>query len=127
MFLTSNTVFVLNFGSGSKWLPGTIAKQIDQVMYSVVLEGGREKRVHKDQLRHRLKLTKFPDLEAVLEDDLSIPNPSTVNVDDGPDNRNSHDKSSSATRSQEDGWHRIIMYRIGTSEYYDTKVLLKIL
>ncbi len=68
-------------------------------MYSVVLEDSREKRVHKDQLRHHLKSTKFPDLEAVLEDDLSIANPSTVNCDDGPENRNSHDESSSATRS----------------------------
>ena len=52
-FQEGDTVFVKNFQSGDKWLPGVISKRTGPVSFVVQLSDGRERRCHQDQLQKR--------------------------------------------------------------------------
>ena len=52
-FQEEDTVFVKNFQSGDKWLPGVISKRTGPVSFVVQLSDGRERRCHQDQLQKR--------------------------------------------------------------------------
>ena len=43
-----------NFGAGRRWLPGQVVEMTDPVSFHVLLEDGRYKRCHQDQLRSRV-------------------------------------------------------------------------
>ena len=49
-----DTVFVRNFGTGSRWLPGQIVEVTGPVSFRVLLGDGRRKKCHQDQLRSRV-------------------------------------------------------------------------
>ena len=53
-FRLGDTVFVKNFGAGQRWLPGQIVDVSGPVSFHVLLEDGRRKRCHQDQLRSRV-------------------------------------------------------------------------
>ena len=46
-----DTVFVKNYHSGDKWLPGVIQKKTGPVSFVVKLTDGRVRRCHQDQVR----------------------------------------------------------------------------
>ena len=48
-----DTVFVKNYHSGDKWLPGVIQKKTGPVSFVVKLTDGRVRRCHQDQVRRR--------------------------------------------------------------------------
>ena len=52
-FQEGDTVFVKNFQSGDKWLPGVISKRTGPVSFVVQLSDGCERRCHQDQLQKR--------------------------------------------------------------------------
>ena len=52
-FKKGDDVFVKNFGSGSRWLPGKIVNVTGPVSFHVELEDGRQRRCHLDHLRRR--------------------------------------------------------------------------
>ena len=52
-FKEGDTVFIRNFQSGDKWLPGVICQRTGPVSFVVKLVDGRERRCHQDQLQKR--------------------------------------------------------------------------
>ena len=62
------TVFVKNYGSGQRWLPGTIVQVTGPVSYQMKLEDGRLRR-HQDQLRQRVTA---PDAPTVSDEGLEL-------------------------------------------------------
>ena len=52
-FRIGDTVFVRNYGAGSVWLPAKIVESTGPVSFRVVLEDGRNRCCHQDQLRSR--------------------------------------------------------------------------
>jgi len=52
-FKKGDDVFVKNFGSGFRWLPGKIVNITGPVSFHVELEDGRQRRCHLDHLRRR--------------------------------------------------------------------------
>ena len=54
VFRVGDTVFVKNFGAGRRWLLGQIIEITGPVSFHVLLEDGRPKRCHQDQLRPRV-------------------------------------------------------------------------
>ena len=53
-FRVGDAVFVKNFGAGRRWLLGRIVEMSGPVSFYVLLEDGRRKRCHQDQLRSRV-------------------------------------------------------------------------
>ena len=53
-FRVGDAVSVKNFGAGQRWLPGRIVEVSGPVSCHVLLEDGRRKRCHHDQLRARV-------------------------------------------------------------------------
>ena len=53
-FRVGDTVFMTNFGAGRRWLPGQVVEMSGPVSFHVLLEDGRRKRCHQDQLRSRV-------------------------------------------------------------------------
>jgi len=49
--LFTHRVIPQDFGAGSKWLPAKVVETFDPVSFHVLLEDGRHKRCHQDQLR----------------------------------------------------------------------------
>ncbi len=55
-------MYVKNFESGRRWLPGTIIKETGPVSFYVRLQDdGRQKHCHQDQLRTRVEDSGVPD------------------------------------------------------------------
>ena len=54
VFNVGDAVFVRNSGAGCRWLPGQIVEKTGPVSFRVLLEDGRGKRCHQDQLRARV-------------------------------------------------------------------------
>ena len=50
-FNVGDYVFVKNFQSGDKWLPGVISQKTGPVSFVVQLSNGRERHCHQDQLQ----------------------------------------------------------------------------
>ena len=69
VFSVGETVFVKNYGSGRRWLPGTIVQITGPVSYQVKLEDGRLRRCHQDQLRQRVTA---PDAPTVSDEGLEM-------------------------------------------------------
>ena len=51
IFNVGDYVFVKNFQSGDKWLPGVISQKTGPVSFVVQLSNGRERCCHQDQLQ----------------------------------------------------------------------------
>ena len=63
-FKEGDRVFVKNFQSGEKWLPGVIVKKRGPVSFRVRLSDGQERRCHQDQIRSRtVNVTLEPTIE----------------------------------------------------------------
>ena len=72
-FNIGDPVFLKNFGAGSKWLPGKILETSGPVSFHVILEDGRHKRCHQDQLRPRVVGNGPPEMSQIpLDKDVSI-------------------------------------------------------
>lgn len=54
VFSVGDAVFMRNSGAGCRWLPGQIVEKTRPVSFRVLLEDGRGKRCHQDQLRSRV-------------------------------------------------------------------------
>ena len=61
-------MFIRNFQTGDKWLPGVISKQTGPVSYIVKLTNGCERCCHQDQLQKQI-------VDVTLEDPVQIDNP----------------------------------------------------
>ena len=71
-FRVGDAVFVRNYSTGNKWLPGRISSSTGPVSFSVQLEDGRERRCHVDQLKRRA-VDDTPDMsEMVLDDTIPL-------------------------------------------------------
>ena len=71
-FRVGDPVFAKNFGAGKRWLPGRITDVTGPASYRVLLEDGRPKRCHQDQLRSRVVEDGNPDT-SVEDSDVSFP------------------------------------------------------
>ena len=84
-FKEGDTVFIRNFQTGNKWVPGVISKKTRPVSFVVQLSDERERRCHQDQLRFR---TFDVTVEELIEtetpsphtEDIELPSPSDTNV-----------------------------------------------
>ena len=52
-FISGDLVFVRNYSTGTKWLPGKVLESHGDVMFTIELEDGRKVRKHTDQLISR--------------------------------------------------------------------------
>ena len=52
-FIVGSLVYIKNFGTGSKWLPGVVVKVTGPVSYVVKLSDGREQKRHVDHMLAR--------------------------------------------------------------------------
>lgn len=52
-WVVGEDVYAMNYGPGSKWLPGKVIGLEGSVVYSIELEDGRKVKRHADQLRSR--------------------------------------------------------------------------
>ena len=86
-FELGNLVFLKNFGRGRRWLRGKITKITGPVSYHVLLDDGRQRRCHQDQLR--LGVIEFNPLSESDEEatsmDLSIPFSSSEEAPTSPE------------------------------------------
>ena len=73
MFRVGDTVFVKNFGAGRRWLLGQIIEITGPVSFHVLLEDGRPKRCHQDQLRSRVVDERDPPDTSQGDPDPSFP------------------------------------------------------
>ena len=81
-FRVGDSVFVRNHGVGSVWLPGKIVRSTGPVSFMVVLEDGRNRRCHQDQLRLRVVSDGPPEMSQISVDaeggvPISVPTPAT--------------------------------------------------
>ena len=67
-FEVGDAIFLKNFGAGARWLPGKIVEKSGPVSYHVVLEDGRRKRCHQDQLRSRIVSDGPPEMSEIAVD-----------------------------------------------------------
>lgn len=74
VFVIGDTVFVKNFSSGYRWLPGEIVKVTGPVSFVVDLEDGRRRRYHQNQIRHRL-VDGTPSTTEVVDESIAFPIP----------------------------------------------------
>ena len=71
-----------NLGAGSKWLPGKIVETSGLVSFHVLLEDGRHKRCHQDQLRPRVVGNRPPHMSLIpLDEDVPISVPIAAELD----------------------------------------------
>ena len=61
-FTVGDSVYVENYGEGSKWLAGKVVKLEGSMMFSVQVEVGRMVRHHKDQVRPRFPKQTVPEV-----------------------------------------------------------------
>ena len=86
MFKIGNKVYYYNHGSGNKWLPGQITKVTGPVSFHVVLDDGRHKRCHQNQLKFReaseMEVDIYHDIPAGSSDTEAVPEvvPSAANT-----------------------------------------------
>ena len=83
VFHVGDTVFVKNFGAGRRWLPGQIVEMTGPVSFRVLLEDGRRKRCHQDQLRSRVVDNEGPDMSCG-DPDSSFPIPGPSSSEESP-------------------------------------------
>ncbi len=70
--------FLKNCGVGLSWLPGEIVETSGPVSFHVLLEDGRLKRCHQDQLRPRVVGDGSPEMSQISVDEsipICLPNP----------------------------------------------------
>ena len=67
-FRVGDSIFLKNYGAGSGWLPGKIIQRSGPVSFQVLLEDGRRKRCHQDQLRPRVVEDGPPEMSEVPVD-----------------------------------------------------------
>ena len=60
IFMLGDAVFVKNYGSGLRWLPGKIEQVTGPVSFQVKLDDGRTRRCHQDQIRIRVIAPDMP-------------------------------------------------------------------
>ena len=65
-------MFFKNFGAGPKWLPCKIVDVTGPVSFRVLLENGRNKQCHQDQLHARLVDDNSSEMSQIPEDE-SVP------------------------------------------------------
>ena len=72
--VVGDSVFVKNYGQGSKWLPCVISRQTGPVSFVVTFGDGRERRVHQDQIRNRtVSIETLPKEVIVTPEEVPIP------------------------------------------------------
>ena len=71
-FEKGDTVFLKNFGPGSKWLPGIILDTSGPVSFNIQLEDGRQRRCHQDHLRMRGTSEETSSEENLPEDSIPV-------------------------------------------------------
>ena len=77
VFGVGDAVFVRNSGAGCRWLPGQTVEKTGTVSFRVLLEDGRGKRCHQDQLRARVVDERGPDSPpGDLSSSTPVPGPS---------------------------------------------------
>ena len=84
VFSVGQAVFVQNVGSGRKWLPGKIAQVTGPVSFRVLLDDGRERRCHQDQIRSRVadgSQQLSIELQDPSADVIDTPSPESIAVD----------------------------------------------
>uniref|UniRef100_A0A1X7TWK1 Uncharacterized protein n=1 Tax=Amphimedon queenslandica TaxID=400682 RepID=A0A1X7TWK1_AMPQE len=69
-FNNGDLVFVRNYSTGTKWLPGKVLESHGDVMFTIELEDGRKVRKHTDQL-----ISRQVDSDAVEEQSLEEDSP----------------------------------------------------
>ena len=74
VFVEKDTVFVRNYHSGDKWLPGVITQKTGPVSFKVKMTTGQERWCHQDQMRARSIEVTTPDPQD-LSGDSEIPTP----------------------------------------------------
>ena len=87
-FQVGDAIFLKNFGAGARWLPGKIVEKSGPVSYHVVLEDGRRKRCHQDQLRSRISSDGPPEMSEIPVDadvPVSTPNTSATGITEPSD------------------------------------------
>ena len=73
-FAVGDDVFVLNYQTGERWLPGVICTKTGPVSFIVKLTDGRERRCHQDQIRKRtLSMDTSPEPEIEITSGLNEP------------------------------------------------------
>ena len=73
-----DTVFMKKFGAGRRWLSGQVVEMSGPVSFHVLLEDGRRKRCHQDQLRSRVVDDGEPDASrGELDSSFPITSPSS--------------------------------------------------
>ena len=76
-FRVGDAIFLKNFGAGQRWLPGQIVEMTGPVSFQVLLEDGRRKRCHQDQLQSGVVEDGHPDMsQGSSEVDFPFTNPS---------------------------------------------------
>ena len=85
-FKLKNTVLVKNFAAGPTWLRGKVTETLNEVMYIVELQDGREVRRHVDHMRYYTpgddctrqempRQTNYPQPESRLTQQAQYPSP----------------------------------------------------
>ena len=72
--------------TGSGWLPGRVVGTTGPVSFHVLLEDGRSKRCHQDQLRHRTTDDGPPEMSSIP---LTLPTPTAETETVEPESSNS--------------------------------------
>ena len=77
VFKIGDKIYYYNHGSGNKWLPGQITKVTGPVSFHVVLDDGRHKRCHQNQLKFRetpvMEADNYDDIPVVSADTEAVP------------------------------------------------------
>ena len=76
-FRIGDSIFLKNF-AGLGWLPGKIVEKSGPVSFHVLLEDGRRKRCHQDQIRPRVVRDGHPEMSEIEADDVITPTPSVA-------------------------------------------------
>ena len=74
-FQKGEAVLVKNYGAGCKWLPGKILDTLGPLSFHVLLEDGRRRRCHQDQLRQREVSDETSDMSQISLEDIPIASP----------------------------------------------------
>lgn len=96
-----NRVYVCNFGSGEKWLPGVILEKTGPVSFRITLEDGRVIRRHQDHVRLRYDPDQ-PDVEDRLQGLPRATGPVGRQYPDVPETVNLPDAGEQHTRTSND-------------------------
>ena len=68
-----DAVFVRNYHHGDKWIPGTIQNRTGPVSFKVLLQDGRNRRCHQDQVRKRVVSVSNSPSSPVVESPAPVP------------------------------------------------------